>query len=243
MHVKLKPEEFKEGLRFVEDPVDDIFLDYDLKNPDGIDAYMNDGGVMVVWRNDTAVLKARTKKDAADLLSAIPKNSRCKFLVDHKFSSLGRRFNRRNEIFSINYVTKETFKPVENKRYDVVPISENYAAEMARLWPYAGGDVELVKGFIKRWPAYTILEDGNPTSWAAILLKVNGNGLTGLWYTRPEFRGQGRMTHLVSKLAEDTLAQGDFLRADISVDNYPSLGVAKNLGFLQKKTYSRLEPI
>ena len=246
MSFELKPEKFKDGLRFVEDPVEDLFIKFDLteEKPQHIKAYMNDGGILVLWKDDTAVMKVKKETDAIELLKSIPKDSKCTFLVDNEFSSLvKRRFDRREEKYFINYATKESLKPVKDKKYEIVPLSVDKAPEIAKIWPFAKHRVDFVRDFINRFPAYTILENGNPTAWGSVLLESEKGDLTGMWYTRRKYRNQGRMKHIVSKMAEDITGEGKFLRADIRVNNYPSLGVAKSLGFLQGKTYSRLEPI
>jgi hypothetical protein len=251
MTVELKSEQYVDGLEFVKDRVEDIFLKYDLTVEDSqnIKAYKSKRGIMVVWRDDTAILKAENREDAKELLKFVPKDSRWTFLTDHSISPLVKEFLerrkdcRREDIYSVNYVTKESFKPLKDKQYEVISLSEDYAPQIAEIWPFARGNVDLVKSFIGKWPAYAILEEGVPSAWASVLLEADKNRLTGMWYTVPSYRGKGRMSHIISKMTEDTLGEGDFLRADIRVDNQPSLNVARSLGFLKKNTYSRLEPI
>jgi hypothetical protein len=246
MPIELTPGQYNDGLEFVKDKIEDIFLKYDLTVEDSqnIKAYKSKRGIMVVWRDDTAVLKAENEEDVKELLKFVPKDSRWTFLVDHSISPVvGKFFKSREDIYSINYVTKGSFKPLKDKKYEVIPLSEDYAPQIAKIWPFARGNVDLVKSFISKWPAYTILEEGVPSAWASVLLEVDKNRLTGMWYTVPDRRGEGRMSHIISKMTEDTLGEGEFLRADIRVDNQPSLSVTRSLGFLKKNTYSRLEPI
>lgn len=246
MVLELKSENYREGLKFVGNDVEDLYLKHDLTKEDSrsVKAYVNDGGIIVLWRDDTAIIKAKRKSDAQDLLMVVPKDSKFTFLVDSSFSSLVREyFPRKEEIFSINYVTRDLLKPVRGKKFDVVPLSEDRAEEITRYWqPYSRGNVEYVRSLIHD-SAYTILDKGIPTAWGTVLLSGEGVDLTGMWYTRPEYRNQKRMKNIALKIAENTTIQGKSLRADIRVDNLPSLSVARELGFLQKGNFSRLEPL
>ncbi len=226
--------------------VKDVFMVYDLtkEEPKKVKVYAVDRGILVLWNDSDVLLKAETKDAAQELLNVIPESRGYTFLVQKEYSELvKKRFTRREEVFSMNSVDEKTFKPVKDKQYEVVPIPIDCAEEIAKIWPYAKGSVDFVKGFFEKWPAYAILIDGSPVCWGTVLLETDKAAVTGMWYTREEYRNRGMARHVVSKLAEDVTGRGKILRADIRAGNTPSLKIARSLGFQTIGEYSRLEPL
>jgi len=246
MPVALSRDQYHKGLALLDDPIGDIILRFDItkEEPEKVKAYMNKEGVLVIWNDSDVLMKAKTASSAQDLLKAVPKDSKHTFIVPMTFSDLvKKRFERKEEVFCINYVTKGSFKPIKVKEYEVVPLSGKHAKEIAKTWPYAKGNVKFVRNFVKKWPAYAILDKGSPVSWGGILLEDDYAAFSGMWFTRPEYRNKGMMSHVVSEIADYITSKGKILRADIRTDNIPSLKVANSLGFMPHDFYSRLEPV
>jgi len=247
MPVELSPEQYYKAFKLLDDPIDDILMSFDLskEKKKRVKAFMNKEGVLVIWNDSDVLMKAKTRSSAQDLLKAVPKDSKYAFLVSLPFSGLVReKFDRKEEVLCVNYVTRGTFKPVKVKEYEVVPLSIEHTSEIAKIWPYAKGNVTALD-FVEKWPAYAIMDKGSPVSWGGLYLEDEHAAFTGMWYTRPgkKYRNKGMMKHIVSQIASDITGKGKILRADIRTDNIPSLKVANSLGFMPHNFYSRLEPV
>jgi hypothetical protein len=252
MPYELVSSEFTKALEIFDNPKIDAYPRFDLTQEDSsmVKAFMSDNGdgALVNWANHSILMKARTERAVLDLLEAVPQNPKLSFLLQDRFASLvKRKFKDKEEKrFSINCADRNCFKPLEEEKYEVLPLSVDYAPEVTKFWNYSGGDTELVTHLIKKRPGYMILDGEEITSWVGSFLVNETDKLIviGMGFTLPEYREQGRASSIISRFGKDyILEKGYVLRGDIEVNNTASLGAARKLGFGKIDTYTRLEPL
>lgn len=118
-------------------------------------------------------------------------------------------------------------------------LSLSHADMVNQIWKFGGDEKSLrnIRNIISSFPSCCISdEQGEPLSW---LLMYDYCAL-GLLYTRPEHRGKGHASLLVSTMCRRIHAQGYPLFCYIEEENKLSLKLFKRLGFTEDPSYRAL---
>ncbi len=135
------------------------------------------------------------------------------------------------------YMTYSTFRPKINPEYTVLRLNSNDDKHVYMFLEHMKSDrkinmnFEECKKFIEENPTYAIIVDDKIVSAAYVYLRNGKVAAIGGLFTKPEYRGLGYASTLLSYICKHLLEVGLIPFLHVDGENFPALKLYRKLGF------------